>query len=309
MYQRILTPLDGSAYAEAAIPMAARLARASHGTVVLLHVLSGPREFLPYILPMMQPSTLSVDVDAASAYLDAVASQPDLADVTTVTEIRSGLVGATILDVADDQHADLVVLAAHAHTGLSRWAPGNVVEHMEHHGDIPVLSLTDTDALPAEGQPAHGLVLLDGTEEAEAAIAPAKLVLEALSGSQQTSATLRLAWIGAFEPDEPSHLAGHDDVAHYLRTVEERLHREPTGNWPLTVTSEVVAEQDLPQAVAELARQKQATFLSIAPHGRRGFPLYTSADFDMRLRGATSLPLLMTPRNATAGAEGMNEEE
>ena len=172
MYQRIVTPLDGSEYAEAALPVAARIAQASHGTVVLLHVLSSPRELLPYVLPVMEPSTLTADVEAASAYLEAASGRADLAEVTTITEVRSGLAGSTILEVAAQQKADLVVLAAHAHTGLARWAPGKVAEHVEHHGATPVLSLTDTAALPAEGRPAQGLVLLDGTEEAEAASHP-----------------------------------------------------------------------------------------------------------------------------------------
>jgi nucleotide-binding universal stress UspA family protein len=301
MYQRILTPLDGSEYAEAALPVAARIAQASHGTVVLLHVLSSPRELLPYVLPVMEPSTLTADVEAASAYLAAASGRADLAEVTTITEVRSGLAGSTILEVAAQQKADLVVLAAHAHTGLARWAPGKVAEHVEHHGATPVLSLTDADALPAEGKPAQAVVLLDGTEEAEAALAPATQLLEALSGPEQEhgSATLRLAWIGAFAPDAPSHHSADDNVALYLRTVEERLHDEATGNRPFTITSEVIAEQDLPQAVSELASQKQVTFIALAPHGKRGFPLHTSADFDVRLRGATGLPLLIVPRNAT----------
>ena len=305
-FQRILTPLDGSEYAEAALPMAARIAQASGGTLVLLHVLSGPREFLPYVLPMMEPSTLTADVDAASAYLAAVADQPMLADVTTTTEIRSGLVGSTILDVAEEHHADLVVLAAHAHTGLARWAPGNVVEHVERHGKMPVLALTDQNTLPAEGRPPQGIVLLDGRAEAEAAIAPAKALLAALSDSQRANATLRLVWIGAFEPGTPAHPStpGMDsDVSHYLRAVEERLHGEASGDWPLTVTSEVIAEEDLPQAVAALASQKQATFLALAPHGKRGFPLYTNAHFDVNLRGATPLPLLLVPQHATGEAD------
>jgi nucleotide-binding universal stress UspA family protein len=39
MFQRILVPLDGSTRAESALPVAARLAKASGGSVILLHVL------------------------------------------------------------------------------------------------------------------------------------------------------------------------------------------------------------------------------------------------------------------------------
>ncbi len=38
MFERILIPLDGSSLAEQALPVAARLARASGGTLVLLRV-------------------------------------------------------------------------------------------------------------------------------------------------------------------------------------------------------------------------------------------------------------------------------
>lgn len=300
MFQRILVPLDGSEYAEAALPMAAHIAQAANGTVVLLHVLSGVREFLPYILPMMEPSTLAADVDAAAAYLEAVAAQPELAQVTTVTEIRSGQAGTTILDVAEEHHADLVVLAARGHTGLARWAPGNVVEHVEHHGKMPVLTLSNINALPPTDRPTYGLVLLDGTSEAEAAIASAKELLAGLSNAERERATLHLAWIGAFEPEGATPHNGREEITQYLKAVEEQLHADSQSDWPLTVTTEVIAEENLHQAVADLAQQQQATFIALAPHGQRGFPLYTSADFDEHLRGATDLPLLLVPHHAMA---------
>ena len=42
MFQRILVPLDGSERAEQALPVAAHIARASHGSVLLLSVLPPP---------------------------------------------------------------------------------------------------------------------------------------------------------------------------------------------------------------------------------------------------------------------------
>ena len=47
MFRRILVPLDGSARAEQALPLAARIARAAGGSVLLLHVVSIPLEFGP----------------------------------------------------------------------------------------------------------------------------------------------------------------------------------------------------------------------------------------------------------------------
>lgn len=45
MFQRILVPLDGSKYAERAIPVAARLARASGGSLVFVRVVLPPVKF------------------------------------------------------------------------------------------------------------------------------------------------------------------------------------------------------------------------------------------------------------------------
>jgi len=49
MLKRVLVPLDGSARAEQALPVAARLVQTVGGTVVLLRVVSIPNEFVAYV--------------------------------------------------------------------------------------------------------------------------------------------------------------------------------------------------------------------------------------------------------------------
>jgi hypothetical protein len=44
MFKRMIVPLDGSTRAEGAIPVAARIARASGGTIILLQVVTIPLE-------------------------------------------------------------------------------------------------------------------------------------------------------------------------------------------------------------------------------------------------------------------------
>ncbi len=48
MFQRILVPLDGSEGAERAIPVAARIARASGGSIVFMRVILPPAELGAY---------------------------------------------------------------------------------------------------------------------------------------------------------------------------------------------------------------------------------------------------------------------
>ena len=75
MFQRILVPLDGSLRAERAIPVAARIASASHSSILLVRVID---LFLDFSWPMAGVSadlagTLEVARASANAYLEEMA--------------------------------------------------------------------------------------------------------------------------------------------------------------------------------------------------------------------------------------------
>ena len=57
MFQRILVPLDGSTRAESAIPIAARIARASGASVTLVRVVTTPIDFSGFAMesPLIMP--------------------------------------------------------------------------------------------------------------------------------------------------------------------------------------------------------------------------------------------------------------
>jgi nucleotide-binding universal stress UspA family protein len=75
MLQRILVPLDGSVRAEYALPVAARLARTTGGTLILLQVYQAmPSKFVL--------NDYTAEAASATAYLAQVAARPDLAGIT-----------------------------------------------------------------------------------------------------------------------------------------------------------------------------------------------------------------------------------
>jgi nucleotide-binding universal stress UspA family protein len=200
MYQRILVPLDGSARAEEALPIAARLARASGGAVVLLRVAEAP--VLPVVatLPATAPTTpadalalplIEAEHQAATAYLARMAQADILTGVAVETSVEASPVAATILDAAQARAADLIVLCRQGHTGLARWAPGSVAEKVARHATVPVLVLqagqqgstveSGSTHLAVGGGPIRALVPLDGSLRAEHAVLPAAQIVAALS--------------------------------------------------------------------------------------------------------------------------------
>jgi nucleotide-binding universal stress UspA family protein len=78
MFQKLFVPLDGSARAERAVPIAVRIAQATGGTVVLLHVVHLLVEYAPSLVqaPALTETALHEALEHANAYLARVAHSP-----------------------------------------------------------------------------------------------------------------------------------------------------------------------------------------------------------------------------------------
>jgi nucleotide-binding universal stress UspA family protein len=227
MYTRILVPLDGSGCAAHALPVTARLASASGGSVILVRVVSTATEFWPYL--SLSPQTM-IDADLAEAeeYLSALTRAPDLDGLPTETVVLRGPTVPTLLSVARSYHADVIVLCSHSSTGRKRWGTGGVAEQVVRHAPVPVLILREGGPLPAESHleaahPLRALVALDGSVRAEAVIEPAASLIAALS----TPAPGMLHLARVVKPTTTAHeeqgLEESDDREHVLQQANGYL--------------------------------------------------------------------------------------
>ncbi len=72
MFQRIVVPLDGSARAEQAVPVAARIARGTGGQVLLLEVVNTPTDYSGGVIPVateVLEEQVEAEVPIAQEYL------------------------------------------------------------------------------------------------------------------------------------------------------------------------------------------------------------------------------------------------
>src|SRR5689334_14026890 len=139
MFQRIVVPLDGSALAEQAFPLVARLARATEGRVILLHVISPPREAGRSLSEAALQAMIEINRVEGRNYLEKVAGSDVFFHVPTQCEITIGPAASSILSFAQAQHADLIVLSRHGYSGSTRWSLGGVAEKVVHESGIPIL--------------------------------------------------------------------------------------------------------------------------------------------------------------------------
>lgn len=98
-FQRILVPLDGSLRAERALPLAARIARASGGSLILLRVIEAMPEKKTTVTSAsaLEKKRVSAQLDDAQQYLTALAHTREIADIPLTVVVQAGPVIPTIM--------------------------------------------------------------------------------------------------------------------------------------------------------------------------------------------------------------------
>ena len=167
MLRRILVPLDGSFFAEAALPQAIDLARKTKGEIRLLCVV----EPLPDTASRFSES----DRRSCEEYL-ADASERIRQDWagTLSAQLREGRAGQEVVAEADRWNADLIVLATHGRGGLTRAWMGSVADYCMRTAAQPLMAIRPpeqgSDGVERPLATEHVVVPLDGSRLAEAAL-------------------------------------------------------------------------------------------------------------------------------------------
>jgi nucleotide-binding universal stress UspA family protein len=130
-YRRLMVPLDGSPLAEAALPLAVRLAQASGAAILLVQALTpvasslAPGTYIPDLGRWEEEQTA-----AAQNYLEGVATRIP-STVERETLVLRGLSPAnSLVRFAQSEGVDLVVMSTHGHGGLQRLAVGSKADLM-----------------------------------------------------------------------------------------------------------------------------------------------------------------------------------
>ncbi len=132
-FQKILVPLDGSPFAEQALEPALAMAKAASAELVLLRV-TPPAQWMGDTIEVawLDTETAVKHQEEAALYLAGVRAQLQDAQVPVTAITMSGSVVESIIDCAEDEKADLIVIASNGHSGLSRWLHGSVAEEVLH---------------------------------------------------------------------------------------------------------------------------------------------------------------------------------
>lgn len=145
----ILVPVDGSSFAEAALPHAIELARLFNGTLILLRSVAPPMPYVDPFMPMPYPTEEVMRLAEADArsYLADLAAHLTADGLQVKTVFRIGQADAAILQ-QEHGSTNLVVMATHGRTGLAQAVFGSISKSVLHHGTLPILLVRPKEMVP-----------------------------------------------------------------------------------------------------------------------------------------------------------------
>lgn len=134
---RILVPTDFSECSAAALDYAVALAKPLNADLILAHVIE------PFPYSVIEGLTF-VDYGArltseTQALLDILSRKPLKEKLSVATHLTSGMPFREIIDLAERENADLIVIGTHGRTGFDHLITGSVAEKVARLAPCPVL--------------------------------------------------------------------------------------------------------------------------------------------------------------------------
>jgi len=140
MFHNIIVPVDGSEPCRTGIALALRLARDDGATITFVNVLETAKIAAMTSTSPMDPSfAIEAAQSAGKEFLAEATAQARGSGVTTKAVSLDGDPVSSILDLAQQIKADLIVVGSHGRGGIPRALLGSVAEGLLRKSDIPVL--------------------------------------------------------------------------------------------------------------------------------------------------------------------------
>ena len=284
--KRLLVPLDGSSLAETILPVAEEWAKEEEAEVILL------RAVLARHLPGADDTEEQVRVVAeGEAYLQGVADRLQRRGLKQVRwAVWFDEAAAAIPQAVARDGVEMIAMATHGRSGLSRLLLGSVAEAVVRATRVPVLLIRGQSAWKpwATGKI---LVPLDGSEASED-ILP---VVQRLGGPRD----LTIVLFKVIEPLTSGPLSGtsmrpdrltalrREDAERYLAKVAE-----PLMGKGLRVECAVGFGRPA-ETIAAFAGRERADLIAMATHGRGGLSRLLLGSVAAGVLRSASVPVLL----------------
>lgn len=136
--KRVLCPVDFSHFSHAALPLASNLCREFGATAILAHVVDSRMDYPDWTAQVALNNSANV---AKSAEKDIAKVAAELTGFPVEQNVSVGIPYRTLVDLANSENIDLIVMPTHGRHGLSHALLGSVAEKMVRYASCPVLTV------------------------------------------------------------------------------------------------------------------------------------------------------------------------
>jgi nucleotide-binding universal stress UspA family protein len=284
MFDTILFPTDGSDGAAVAFDHVLDLATTHDATVHILNVADTTQDG---VLNLQSDSVDSLEENGEQIVSDA-AERAHQQGVDTVTEVAQGEPYRTIIDYAETQGVNLVVMPTHGRRGLERFLLGSTTERVVRRADVPVLTLSPDDDAKITHPYQNVLVPTDGSDCANQALAIGVDVADAEDATLHLLSVIAITALGAdARPDIQMEML--EESAHEL-IDEAAAFADNAGVEPASTTVEY--GPSIHQAILTYIDDHDIDLVVVGTHGRTGFDRYVLGSVTEYLVRTSPIPVL-----------------
>ncbi len=152
MYQHVMVPLDGSELAECVLPHLRKIALGCDVVKVTLVRVVEPlyiRGGIEVRIPPEEKQRLEKrSMDEARDYLAQIVKSLKETGVAAQSEVLHGDVVNKLIDYANMNEVDLIILSTHGRSGVSRWVWGSVTDRILRAACVPVTMIRAPGCIP-----------------------------------------------------------------------------------------------------------------------------------------------------------------
>lgn len=305
----MLVPLDGSRFAETAIPVAARLARAAGASLGLVMVHEPAMALVPAAdVPVpVAPDDAEIRAQAVAYVADQAARLGRIGPGPVSHQVIDGLAGHALAEHLEKTRPDLVVMSTHGRGPLSRFWLGSVADHLVRHVSVPLLLLRPREGsgAPEEVPLGSALVPLDLSGESEA-VFPALAEFARLAGTRVTLLHVIEPILGISGSVPPYPVAVPHDLIETTRERARQRLEEAAARLRarrVEVTTAVVVGLGVAGTILEQLEQHGIDLVAMTTHGAGGMKrLLLGSVADKVIRASNHPVLVLRPGPAGGSA-------
>jgi nucleotide-binding universal stress UspA family protein len=297
--RRIVVPLDGSMRAESALPYAIKLATTTDASLLLVRVANTHQA-----IGAGAAEAQSHAIERAETYVTRLLATTPMPSVAVETAIPYGDPVDGIAQAVARHEADLIVMATHGRSGISRAVLGSVSEGLLAATSVPLLLLRDgLSYVTWESGLRSILVPLDGSVESEQAL-PIGQALAQLTGARLTLFRAVPAEETDFKADgllgdgEPD--SERASARAYLAEIAQTLRPTDGARDDAPEIQTVVGQGSAAAEICRACELTEAALVVMATHGRTGLRRAVMGSVADEVIRKGSVPVLL----ARAGSLG-----